>query len=368
MDLERINTVLLRQSLDGIYLSNNPRTYVHEDSIGENTIEDLLTVRPGALVRWKGGTPPFTQQDRFDASAGFQMLEYLAGVRENRTGVTRLNQGLDADSLNKTATGMAMLQATGQQVEEYLARNFANALARLFTKKARLPRRYGRPIQVPIDGEFVEVDPSTWPEEMIARPRVGLGSGRKEQRIAFRRELIGMQSAAIGAGLVGPAELYNSAKGFVADANLGDVREFFRDPSTIEASAQGEPEPPDPALVKVQAEAELKRQELAARQGEMAIRLEMDQSRQASAIDLAREKAALELQLRREKAELEADLARDRALSEAQLAQQRFEAEQALNERKLALEELKTGLVSAGSGAESEAELQKLRRGGDLDK
>jgi hypothetical protein len=29
-------------------------------------------------------------------------LEHLAGVRENRTGVSRYNQGLDADSLNKT--------------------------------------------------------------------------------------------------------------------------------------------------------------------------------------------------------------------------------------------------------------------------
>jgi hypothetical protein len=48
------------------------------------------------------------------------------------------------------------MQAQGQQMEEYLARNFANALARLFTKKARLLKRYGKPLTVPIDGEYVE--------------------------------------------------------------------------------------------------------------------------------------------------------------------------------------------------------------------
>src|SRR5690606_27501810 len=61
-DIERIRTVLLRQSLDGIYLGNNPSTYVHEQSIGDNTIEDLLTVRPGRLIRWTGNVPPVERQ------------------------------------------------------------------------------------------------------------------------------------------------------------------------------------------------------------------------------------------------------------------------------------------------------------------
>ena len=69
-DIERVRTILMRQSLDGIYIANNPSTYVHEDSIGENTIEDLLTVRAGRLVRWKGANKPEERQARFDPSAG----------------------------------------------------------------------------------------------------------------------------------------------------------------------------------------------------------------------------------------------------------------------------------------------------------
>ena len=45
----------------------------------------------------------------FTAEASFPMLEYLRGMREDRTGVTRYNQGSDADSLNKTKGGIEII-------------------------------------------------------------------------------------------------------------------------------------------------------------------------------------------------------------------------------------------------------------------
>ena len=53
------------------------------------------------------------------------LLEYLDTVRESRTGVTRYNQGLDADSLNKTATGVNALMSQSQMRMELIARVFA---------------------------------------------------------------------------------------------------------------------------------------------------------------------------------------------------------------------------------------------------
>lgn len=355
-DIERVRTVLFRQALDGIYLSNNPVTYVHEDSIGENTIEDLLTVRPGAIRRYRGNVgPPASMQDRFDPSAGFTMLEFMNGERESRTGITRLNQGLDADALNKTATGTAMMQAQGQQVEEYLARNFANALARLFTKKARLLKRHGEPIMVPIDGEYVEVDPRQWPDDMIARPRVGLGSGRKEQRIEFRRELIQMQGMAMDAGLriVDEAKLFNSAKGFVNDAGLGDVTEFFNDPEEL-----GPQEPkPDPEMAKVQAEAQLKQAELQMKhqqgQGQLQLKLMEIQGKLA----IAQQDAEARMILEQQKAFVETQLAQQQAAFEAQLEAMKIRMQADHAERD-----------HARRDSESDAKIKNLRKGGKLDK
>jgi hypothetical protein len=51
-------------------------------------------------------------------------MEYMAGVLENRTGMTRYNQGLDADSLNKTASGINMVMSAAQQRQELIARTW----------------------------------------------------------------------------------------------------------------------------------------------------------------------------------------------------------------------------------------------------
>ena len=52
-------------------------------------------------------------------------MEEVQGWIENKTGVSRYNQGLDASSLNKTATGISQIMSASQQRIELLARCFA---------------------------------------------------------------------------------------------------------------------------------------------------------------------------------------------------------------------------------------------------
>jgi hypothetical protein len=348
MDIQRTRSVILRQSLDGMYFANNPRTYVNEDSMGENTIDDLLTVRPGAIVRWKGSIKPETHDSQFNSADGFSMLEFMAGERETRTGITRLNQGLDADTLNKTASGQAQLQARGEQYEEYLARNFANALARLFAKKARLLKRHGKPIQIQIDGEFREVDPSQWPDDMIAKPRVGLGSGRKEQRLVYRQQILQLQQICIEGGLpiVGPEQVFNSAKGAIADMNLGVATDYFIDPATIPEADPNAPQPKSPEEIKADADAAAVQRKLDAMEAEMAAKFDLKAREAEEDKRLARDKAEFEAAQAREAFEFEREMALDRADLDEELA--RRSADRA--------------------DYESETKLKKLRPGGDLAK
>lgn len=387
MDLERINTVVLRQSLDGIYQTNLPSTYVHEDSIGENTIEDLLTVRPGRIIRWKGNEEPKERQGAFDPGVGFSMLEYLERKRESRTGITRLNQGLDDDTINDTARGQAQLIQKGEQMEEYVARNFANGLAKLITKKAKMLRRYGEPIMVPIDGEYVEVDPRQWPEDMLARVKVGLGASRKETRLAFRREMMEYQMAALEAGLpiVNPKNLFNSAKGFVADAQLGDVSEFFTDPDEVEKDQDGNPvidpetgQPvlknppqeaaPDPAMMKVEAEMQLKNMELQLRQQELGAKIQLQQAEASAKLELLRQQGVSKAEMDAQKAMMDAQLAQARAAAEAQIAQQRMEVEALLKMRQIEMDERASERDAARRDAEASSKMAKMRAGGKLHK
>jgi hypothetical protein len=364
MDIQRTRSVVLRQTMDGFYFSNAPRTFVNEDSLGESTIEDLLTVRPGSIVRFRG-VPPIETQSRFDTSAGLSMLEQMIGERESRTGITRLNQGLDADALNKTATGTALMQAQGQQIEEYLARNFAESLARLFSKKLKIMKKHGGIQPMKVDGQFKQVDPSQWDEEMDLSVNVGLGSGKKEQRLANRMALLEIQRECIANGLriVGEQEIYNSMKGVIADSGLGEDSDFVKNPAQLGPAPQDDK--PDPEMAKVQADAAIE-------QAKVNAKMQSDNAAHNAEMMKAQAKAHLEegvamarMEVEQTKANAAAQLARDKADFEARLAQQKADFEARMAERQMHFD---AQHQEAKSAREHEAKMSQNREGGDLSK
>ena len=54
MDLQEINTTLLRQVIDNTYLANNGQTAANTDYV---SIDDLMVRRPGGIVRFEGQQP-----------------------------------------------------------------------------------------------------------------------------------------------------------------------------------------------------------------------------------------------------------------------------------------------------------------------
>ena len=361
MDIQRTRSVLMRQALDNVYQSNAPRWTIAESSIGDTTIDDLLTVRAAGIIRHVGVQGPVPVAVPFVAQNAFEFMEVLNGEKETRTGITRLNQGLDADTLNKTATGTALMQAQGQQIEEYLARNFAEAFARLMLKKYRLMREFGQPMQITIDGETKTVDPRQWPDDMKVCVRVGLGSGRKDQRLQYRLTVLEIMQAAAqgGSRIVTDEGLYNMVKGVIADANLGSVRDYLTDPATLGPKAEKQ----DPAALKVQADAMIQAEKVKADQqkskGDMMLK-----ARQIEVeAQLKQQQLEAELQAKREEAALNEQLARDKAIFEANLAQQ-----QANREWQLSLMQIEQQLELAQMKVAQDAETKKFREGGDLDK
>jgi hypothetical protein len=360
IDIQRVNTVLNRLALDGLYYNLAPGTLLHESAIGDTTIDDLLNWRPNRVVRWQGSVAPIPEQRNDVSAVAFQAMEFMIGQREARTGITRLNQGLDADALNKTATGTALMQAQGQQMEEYLARNFGESVAQLFRLKLKQRKRYGQPIQLRVDGQFRDIDPSQYDEDMDVVIRVGLGSGKKEQRLAYRMQMLGIQQQVMAAQLpiVSQEHIYKSIAGLVRDANLGSPADFVADPETLKDPQTGQmpPQPPSPEEQKAQAELQLQQ-----------AKMQGDQQIQAQKLDGMREEAMLKAQLAQQVAETEAQLARDKAEFEAQQARDKFEFEKALALEKLAFEERRSERDAARRDYETDAKVSKNREGGKLD-
>lgn len=347
MDIQRIRSVVARQLMNGMYLSNMPRYWLPAESTTENTVNDLLTVIPGAPVRGKGLAPQ-ALNDGFDIGKSLGVLEFWSGEKESRTGITRMNQGLDADALNKTATGTALMQAQGQQYEEFIARNFAECVGRMFWRKYRLVKDAGEPFTVKVGGSYAEVDPSTWPDEPDLIIRTGLGTNRKEYRIAQRMQLLEIQREGMEIGLVDNQRLFNSAAGLVRDMGIGQPDDYFVDPK----NAPPQEPKPDPEMAKVEAESQLQAQKL---QGEQAM--------SAAKMRMMQEEAGLKLQLQREEAEAQAQLARDKATFEAAQAEQRFAFEQ-----DMAARQFQQDSMLAQQRADNDAKMKKYREGGDLDK
>lgn len=353
-DIQRINTALLRLGLDGLYCNLAPGYLVPDSAVNENTYDDLLTVRPNRIVRYSGAVPPTPELKNDVSQTAFNAIEFMIGQRESRTGVTRLNQGLDADTLNKTATGTALMQAQGQQMEEYLARNFAEAVATLMALKLTLYRRYSPPVQLRVDGQYRQIMPAQWPDEMDIMIRVGLGTGRKEQRLQNRMMLLQIQREAMLGGLpiVGPEQIYKSMAGVVRDASLGSPSDFVIDPSTIP------PQPPQPSpeeqelqakmqleAAKLQGEQQLAEARLQMDMAEAERKAELEQAKAASSAELARITAELAHELAVEKAEADRQLAfskagldHDRATFDASLAQRKFEHDAQMAEEKAILD------------------------------
>jgi hypothetical protein len=174
MDIQRVNTVVERLMLDSGYQAVARARSFTRTACGDHTIDDLLTIRPGRIVRYAGQQPPIPEQRQDVTGTALQILAFKLQQRESRTGITRLNKGVDEDTLNDTAKGQAQLMARGQQMERYIIRNFAEGVARLFMKKVGLMRKYAQPFQIRVDGEYKQVDPSQWPEDMEVQVTVGL--------------------------------------------------------------------------------------------------------------------------------------------------------------------------------------------------
>mgnify|MGYP006945859716 FL=1 len=301
IDIQLIKSTLLRQGMDNLYMTNNPRIEVPDAIVGEDTFDDILTVRPGAPIRTKGAGGLNAIALPFTAGQSFQMLEYWDMEREQRTGVTRYNQGLDANSLNKTATGIAMIQNKGMGKIELIARNFANSFGQLFRKILRLVIRYQDGARViPLRGQWVSMHPVEWNAQMHVREQVGLGTGNRSERIQMRLSLLELQKQAMQIGLTEPEQLYNNVARLVREMELGDVGQYFLDPKIVpeQGPEQNMPQGPGPLSPMEQAELEIKAQK-------MAQDAQIEREKMEMNAVLKREQMQAEIALKREEMQME---------------------------------------------------------------
>jgi hypothetical protein len=163
-DIQRIKTVLWRQSLDNLYLQNYPQRAA-DLSLVRNP-QELINPTLGGVVNTKGPPAAVIQPLTipFVAKESFGALEVLDAVIEKRTGVSRQTMQLDPDALqNQTATAAQLahnaaysrIEMIGRLLAEGGMKRFFHCLLKLVAKYQTEPdmiRRKGSSAPPPVPG------------------------------------------------------------------------------------------------------------------------------------------------------------------------------------------------------------------------
>lgn len=255
-----IRTTLKRQMLDNTYLANFPPLLTTRG--GGVDLDALINRVPGAVVL----------TDKIDAvrelmpqtlpRQTFELYEMEAAENEQRTGVTRYNQGMDANSLNKTARGIELIQGASSQRQELVARFLADTVVRLFMLVAKLMKKYqDKEFYVRLRDKFVPIDPRTWVTDMDCDVNVGLGYANKENMANFWGQYLTIQrDMLLPMGLATDQEVYNTVAQLISSYGVKSPDPYAIDPNSQKAmqmkqAKQQQPQQENPEIVKAKIQA-----------------------------------------------------------------------------------------------------------------
>jgi len=334
MDLQRIRSVLMRQILDNLYLSNNPEKEVLFNKVN---MDDLLTSRAGGIKRvtQMGSINPLTVP--FTAGSSMPMLDLLDQMKETRTGIGKGQMGLDADTLAKSTKGafMGAMEQANQRLE-MLARTFAETgIKEAFLMIHELViKHYDRSIPVKLNNKFVEVSPIEWKDRTNMTVVVGLGTGNRDSEISQLWTMAEKQENHLmqGSPLVTPKNLYNTLARLTERSDMKNVALYWTDPDSEEAQqaaqqkAQQQPQQ-SPEQVIAQAEMQMNQDRLLMDNKELEHKTMMEiEELEIRKRELALEEYKAGMQGSIEAAKIEADRYEADTKAETQLAVEQVKA------------------------------------------
>lgn len=348
-DIQRVETVLLRGTLDNIYWQNNRQPTVQDGAVVN--MDAVLNPEFGLPIRVKQGFDVrqvigFADVP-FIANQSFAMLEYMDKEAQERTGVTDASSGLAPDALqNMTAKASAMIEQAGIGQTELMVRTIAEGLRRFFRIVLKLVVKHQDvPRTVRLRGEWVQYDARSWNSDMDCTVNTGLGAGTRERDMQVMQYVMGVQEKLLAAfgpdnPYVKPDNLYSSTEKLVQAAGLKSPEKYFTrpDPEEIKAKFDAMKNAPDPEQLKMQGQMQLE-------QAKLQVAVQKDQAQMQADASKEREQRDADLIVAKAKLEADQQLEAMRAQTQAALKDKDI----AWQREKLMLEQRLT-LVTQGLG------------------
>jgi hypothetical protein len=317
MEIQKTKTSIRRGQLDNMYLTVNGRYYAKE---GQVNLDDLLTSRPGGVVRIKEiGAVGRLDQGAPDIGSSMQLMESVQQDLENGTGWTRYSQGNDQGSLNDTATGVNVLTNRADMRLDLIARNFAEGYAELFKKILKLVCQYQQKAQiVKLTGGWVPIDPREWTNQFDVSINVGIGMGNKDQKIQHLQMLGAVQAQGLQIGIATPDNIYHAASEMAKQLGFKNADKFFTDPAK-----QPPQNKPDPEQMKAQAQMQVEQAKIQSaaqlKQMELQHNAQLDEAKRNHELQLETARMQMQAQVDANRQQVEADQKTQEAQQQAQL-------------------------------------------------
>ena len=301
-DVQLIKSTIMRNLLDNMYLTNNARYAV---LAGQVELDDLLSSKPGGIVRMRAPGAVTALPTPQIQNYAFDMVKYLDSIREERSGVSKMTQGLNPDVLTSHVTSGAVSAATESSMQriELIARIFAETgIKDLFRNIYSLIQRYESRQKIAyLNGKFVPIDVSRWKEKLNCTVNVGVGSGSQNSKMQTMGNIMNIVNALVDKGamgtLISPDNIYNVLSEYITQAGYKNPDQFVSNPQNMPPK-----QPPQPTVEEKIAnqKAQLEIEKLKLQQQEMQIETqikaqELKLKARESAIELALKKKDLEL-------------------------------------------------------------------------
>lgn len=236
-ELQDLKVALTRQIMQNVALTNDPKMLLDETAIN---IDDFVQGRK--VVRMKAGhslhevampmpVTPLSPQT-------FTFLEWVEEQKENRTGITRYNQGLDANSLNKTATGISAILGQSSQRLELVARMFAETgLYELFRFMVSLNQKFiDQATVIRLTNKEMRITPEDLDGSFDLIVNAGISIATKESTIMATQTLLTaiMQANAGGYMVSTPENIYNLFKKWIESIGFKNYGDYITDPAVTQ--------------------------------------------------------------------------------------------------------------------------------------
>ena len=276
-DVQLIKSTITRQLLDNAYQANNSRHAVLDGMVN---MDDLMTSRPGGIVRQKvmGAVQPLPAQ--LLGPSFYSLLEYFDQVKTNRTGSADFpGNGVDADAINAKAAYHDNVKQAAMQRPALMARCLAETLVRpMFNKILELASKHAdKAKMMKLRGKWVPVDPRGWYNKFDLTVNVGLGSGSQQQVLQGAMGIMQIQGQLLQFGLVdrvvGEKNIWAAAHRYAKAVFPREADGMFNDPTGLPPPQK---QPPI-EMLELQQRAKEKEEQGQLKQAKMQMDFQMDQ-------------------------------------------------------------------------------------------